>query len=50
MKKFKTLRADIPVELYEKFKKYLKKEYRKPVEFFRKSIVDYVNEYENKEK
>jgi hypothetical protein len=49
MEKFKEIRVFIPVDLHEKLKKYLKKEYKKPTEFVKSSIVEYVLEKERNE-
>ncbi len=48
MGKFKEIRIKIPLELHEKFRDYLKKEYKKPTEFVKNSIVDYVLKKEGK--
>lgn len=47
MNKLKEIRVSIPIELHDKFKKYLKEEYKKPTEFVKNSIVDYVLKKEN---
>jgi metal-responsive CopG/Arc/MetJ family transcriptional regulator len=46
MEKFKEIRVSIPVELYDKFKKYLKKEYSRPTEFVRRQVIEYVMDKE----
>ena len=42
MEKFKEIRVKVPESLHKKLKEYLKKEYKKPTEFVKNSIVDYV--------
>jgi len=49
MKKFKEIRVSIPLELHDKLKKYLEKEYIKPTEFIKNSIIEYVLDREKNE-
>ena len=42
MSKTKEIRVHIPIELYEKFKIYITKEYKRPTEFVKNVITDYV--------
>ena len=49
MSKIKEIRVNIPVELYEKFKLYEMKEYKKPTELVKNSIVNYVLDKEKEE-
>ncbi len=42
MSKTKEIRVHIPVELYNKFKLYVTKEYKKPTEFVKNIIINYV--------
>jgi len=41
-KDIKAIRIEIPVELYERFKKQLKKDYKNATSFIKEQIVDYV--------
>ena len=45
-KDIKAVRVEIPVELYERFKKNAKKNYKTPTGLVRDYIVDYVKEKE----
>ena len=50
MEKFKEIRVSIPIELYKKFKKCLEKEYSKPTEWVRRSIVECVKSSDREER
>ncbi len=50
MNKTKEIRVHIPVELYEKFRSYVIKEYKKPTEFVKNVIINYVLEKERADK
>ena len=47
---YKAIRIEIPTELYNKFKKYTKEEYKTQTGVTREMIVKYVKERENDEK
>lgn len=46
MSKTREIRVHIPFELYTKFQLYVKEEYKKPTEFVKDAIIDYVLEKE----
>lgn len=48
-KEIKAVRVELPVELYERFQKIVKKNYKTPTSLVRDYIVDYVRENEAKE-
>ena len=47
MKDYKTIRIDVPTELYERLKKYAKQDYNNITSTVRNLIVQYVKENEN---
>ncbi len=49
-KDIKAVRVELPTELYERFKKITKKNYKTPTSLVRDYIVQYVMEEERKEK
>ena len=46
-KDYKAIRIEVPIELYDKFKKYTKQEYKTPTGVTREIIINYIK---NKEK
>ena len=46
-KDIKAVRVELPTELYERFKKLTKKNYKTPTSLVRDYIVQYVKENEN---
>jgi len=49
-KEIKAIRAEIPVELYGRLNKCVKKDYTNITSLVRKLVVDYVRECENRGK
>jgi metal-responsive CopG/Arc/MetJ family transcriptional regulator len=45
-KDINAIRVEIPTELYEKFKKQLKRDYKSTTSFIKEQIVQYVREGE----